>query len=377
MRILHLCNKVPFPGRDGSSLAMEALIRLEVAAGYKVTVCALNSDKHFVANPTPPEGIELVSFRATISPRWYSAWRQLWHPASFFAARFEHESVRKEVRSRAKMVDLIVVDSLFMGLYVNEFGQTPWVLRTHNVEFQIWNRTLKHMRWSPKKWFVEWQSRRLEIWERQMIQGRHVWAISEEDAEEMRSIGAKSTTVFPCTFDHHNQWHESGASGKGIYHLGALDWLPNVQGLKWYIEEVHPLVNDEVTVISKTWPSGLERPDSILHESDLQGRFSFSDHGIFIAPILSGSGMRIKLLEAMARGKAIVTTQIGAEGLYGAQGVLAVDSPEEFAEAINQCICDDQFRIHQGKASRAHAVAKFADQNFVESMRVATQKMLS
>jgi len=377
MRILHLCNKVPFPGRDGSSLAMEALIRLEVAAGYVVTVCALNSDKHFVANPTPLPGVELVSFRASISPKWYSAWRQFFHPASFFAARFEHESLRKEVRSRAQTVDLIVVDSLFMGLYTDEFGLTPWVLRTHNVEFQIWNRTLKHMRWSPKKWFIKWQSRRLEIWERQMIQGTHIWAISEEDAIEISSIGAKSTTVFPCTFDHHNQWHESGASGKAIYHLGALDWLPNIQGLQWYIEKVHPLVKAEVTVVSRTWPSTLERPTSIIHEPDLQGRFSFSDHGIFIAPILSGSGMRIKLLEAMARGKAIVTTGIGAEGLNGAQGVFVTDSPEGFAQAIIQCVRDDHFRISQGKASRAHAVANFADQNYVESMRMAIQKMLS
>lgn len=377
MRILHLCNKVPFPGRDGSSLAMEALIRLEVAAGYAVTVCALNSDKHFVANPTPLPGVELVSFRATISPKWYSAWRQFFHPASFFAARFEHESLRKEVRSRAQTVDLIVVDSLFMGLYTDEFGLTPWVLRTHNVEFQIWNRTLKHMRWSPKKWFIKWQSRRLEIWERQMIQGTHIWAISEEDAIEMSFIGAKSTTVFPCTFDHLNQWHESGASGKAIYHLGALDWLPNIQGLQWYIEKVHPLVKAEVTVVSRTWPSTLERPISIIHEPDLQGRFSFSDHGIFIAPILSGSGMRIKLLEAMARGKAIVTTGIGAEGLNGAQGVFVADSPEVFAQAIIQFVRDDHFRISQGKASRAHAVANFADQNYVESMRMAIQKMLS
>jgi hypothetical protein len=156
-----------------------------------------------------------------------------------------------------------------------------------------------------------------------------------------------------------------------------LDWLPNIQGLQWYIEKVHPLVKAEVTVVSRTWPSTLERPTSMIHEPDLQGRFSFSDHGIFIAPILSGSGMRIKLLEAMARGKAIVTTGIGAEGLNGAQGVFVTDSPEGFAQAIIQCVRDDHFRISQGKASRAHAVANFADQNYVESMRMAIQKMLS
>ncbi len=144
MKILHLCNKVPYPGRDGSSLAMEALIRLEIKAGHEVHVLALNTDKHFVSHPKAPAGIRFEAPAVRVSPSLRGLIGHLLHPASYyFAARFDHATVRHRISVLAAEVDLIVVDSLFMAVYRMAFGQTPYILRAHSNEHQIWNAPWK------------------------------------------------------------------------------------------------------------------------------------------------------------------------------------------------------------------------------------------
>ena len=369
MKILHLCNKVPFPGRDGSSLAMESLIRLELKAGHQVHVLALNTDKHFVERPKPPVGISFEAIPVRVSPSLTGLMHHLLHPASYFASRFDHWEVRERIAQLASAVDLVVVDSLFMAVYQKAFGKTPWVLRAHNVEHQIWERTLEGMRIGPRKVFTAWQTARLKRWEITTLQGADVWAISDEDARNLLHLGAKRSETLPCTYDPMGPWTSSGAEGTGIYHLGALDWLPNVQGLQWYLQEVLPLLDVPITVISKKWPKGIELPGNVTHLKHLEDGFDFNSHGIFIAPILSGSGMRIKLLEAMVRGKAIVTTSIGAEGLKNAPGIAIADQPKDFAWAIQRLLEEDEFRKHQGLAAQAHARATFADDAFVQMLQ--------
>ncbi len=370
MKILHLCNKVPFPGRDGSSLAMESLIRLEQKAGHHIHVLALNTDKHFVSNPVcsfPNVHFEYLPVR--VSPSLWGLVRHLLHPSSYFAARFDHPEVRERVFQLAPWADRIVVDSLFMLVYRDSFGPTPWILRAHNMEHLIWERTLQSATLSPKKLFTRWQTARLKKWEMQALHGAKVWAISLEDAAFCHSAGAAHTRVIPCTFEIEGPWTYSGATNRGMYHLGALDWWPNIQGMRWYVEHVAPRVDHPLTVISKQWPTSLPKSVNLNHMQGLEGGFSFEAHGIFIAPILSGSGMRIKLLEAMARGKAIVTTSIGVEGLENAPGISIANSPEAFAQAIKKLIADEAFRHECGERAMKHARSTFADEVFIEELR--------
>jgi glycosyltransferase involved in cell wall biosynthesis len=96
----------------------------------------------------------------------------------------------------------------------------------------------------------------------------------------------------------------------------------------------------------------------------------FTHYGIFIAPIRSGSGMRIKLLEAMARGKAIVTTSLGAEGLNAIHGthLLLADSPTEFAAALDQLHLNSELRTKLGAAAADHARTHFSDLSAAEGI---------
>ncbi len=367
MRILHLCNKVPFPGRDGSSLAMESLIRLEASLGHQVHVVALNTEKHWVEHPASPiQGVTLEAVSASTKPSVGTALANLFSRASYYASRFWTPEVSEVVRTRAKTADVVVFDSLFMAVYLDEVGSVPTVLRAHNVEHAIWMRGLSDEPWF-RRGYVALQAKRLKIWESQVAQRvDRIWAISPEDARWFHDFGPVHTLA--CTYDPvHGSWPESGASAPKAYHLGALDWTPNVRGMKWFLDQVAPhLHHAEVDVYSRLWPFG-SAPKGVHYRADQP---NFADYGMFIAPIRSGSGMRIKLLEAMARGKAIVTTSLGAEGLNAIHGthLLLADSPTEFAAAMDQLHHNAELRTKLGAAAARHARMHFSDQSAAEGI---------
>lgn len=367
MRILHLCNKVPFPGRDGSSLAMESLIRLEASLGHQVHVVALNTEKHWVEHPASPiQGVTLEAVSASTKPSVGTALANLFSTQSYYASRFWTPEVSEVVRTRAKTADVVVFDSLFMAVYLDEVGSVPTVLRAHNVEHAIWMRGLSDEPWF-RRGYVALQAKRLKIWESQVAQRvDRIWAISPEDARWFHDFGPVHTLA--CTYDPvHGSWPESGASAPKAYHLGALDWTPNVRGMKWFLDQVAPhLHHAEVDVYSRLWPFG-SAPKGVHYRADQP---NFADYGMFIAPIRSGSGMRIKLLEAMARGKAIVTTSLGAEGLNAIHGthLLLADSPTEFAAAMDQLHHNAELRTKLGAAAARHARMHFSDQSAAEGI---------
>lgn len=367
MRILHLCNKVPFPGRDGSSLAMESLIRLEASLGHQVHVVALNTEKHWIEQPVSPiQGVTLEAVAASTKPSVGTALANLFSTQSYYASRFWTPEVSEVVRTRAQTADVVVFDSLFMAVYLDEVGSVPTVLRAHNVEHAIWMRGLSDEPWF-RRGYVALQAKRLKIWESQVAQRvDRIWTISPEDARWFHDFGPAHTLA--CTYDPvHGSWTESGASKPSAYHLGALDWTPNVRGMKWFLDLVAPrLKHAKVDVYSRQWPFG-STPHCVNYRADQP---NFSDYGIFIAPIRSGSGMRIKLLEAMARGKAIVTTTLGAEGLNAvhASHLLLADSPSDFAAALDELHCNTALRTELGAAAALHARTQFSDQSAVEGI---------
>ena len=374
MRILHLCNKVPFPGRDGSSIAMESLIRLEFNAGHNVHVISLNTDKHFVINPkTFNSSIILEYFNINLSPEPLNLIYHSLNKMSYFASRFYKSEIALSIKKASENADLIVVDGIYMSVYKESWGETPFVIRTHNVEHQIWERTLASSHLSFKKLFIKWQTRKLKKWETGLILGSHIWAITNEDSLNFKKLGAKSTEVFPCTFNHKKTWSFSGSLSNKLYHLGALDWEPNIVGMTWFVKSVIPKIPDliQVTVYSKKWPNSIPRPQAITWNNSTSKEIPFEEYGIFIAPLLSGSGMRIKLLEAMSRGKAIVTTSIGAEGLLCTNRIhlCIADTEQEFAIAISELFNNSNFRDQMGIQAREHAVTHFSDELFVKEMK--------
>ncbi|PHX83382.1 MAG: hypothetical protein CK537_06120 [Flavobacteriales bacterium] len=342
---------------------MEALIRIEASLGHEVQVLALNTDKHWVQHPySPIAGASLEAIDLQTAPRWTTALANLFERQSYYASRFWSAEAARRIEILAVTCDLVVFDSLFMAVYLPHIGNKPSVLRAHNVEHSIWQRGLSE---EPilRRFYVSLQAKRLERWEHTVsAQVSRIWTISNEDQLWFTLAHPGSVQCLPCSVDFlHGSWEQSGASPALAYHLGAMDWTPNIRGMRWFIDEVEPkLKHAGLEVFSKHWPfeASKSRVKHQTHDLD------FQKFGVFVAPIRSGSGMRIKLLEAMARGKAILTTSLGAEGLKAQHNVhfLVADSAEDFAAALDLLCGNLELRNRIGNAAALHARQTFSDE---------------
>lgn len=341
---------------------MEAMIRIEASLGHEVQVLALNTDKHWVSDPySPIAGASLEAIDLQTAPRWNTALANLLQRQSYYASRFWSAEAAKRIESLAPDCDLVVFDSLFMAVYLPHIGNKPSVLRAHNVEHTIWQRGLAE---EPllRRFYVSLQAKRLKRWEQEVsAQVSRIWTISDEDRRWFDQARPGAVQCLPCSVDFlHGPWEQSGASPAAAYHLGAMDWTPNIRGMRWFIDEVSPkLRHAELEVFSKQWPLGAST-GRVRHQNQV---CDFQKFGVFVAPIRSGSGMRIKLLEAMARGKAIVTTSLGAEGLKAQHHVhlLIADSAEDFAAALDLLSSNHELRSRIGDAAAAHVRQTFSD----------------
>ncbi|MGC8803015.1 MAG: glycosyltransferase family 4 protein, partial [Bacteroidales bacterium] len=141
---------------------------------------------------------------------------------------------------------------------------------------------------------------------------------------------------------------------RAIMFLGALDWAPNQEGLIWFVEKVWPRVLAQNPYIifhiaGRNAPIWMQKKLSTVRNVLFHGEVEKSSEflaiaDIMVVPILSGSGMRVKIIEAMAHGKIVITTTIGAEGIPVVSGehLLIADSPEMFAQQINHMLANSQ-----------------------------------
>lgn len=349
---------------------MEAMIRLEASLGHEVLVLALNTDKHWVPDPSSPiAGVSLEAIDLQTAPRWNTALANLFERQSYYASRFWSAEAAKRIEILSADCDLVVFDSLFMAVYLPHIDNKPSVLRAHNVEHFIWQRGLAE---EPllRRIYVSLQVKRLKRWEEEVsAHASRIWTISDEDRRWFDEARPDAVQCLPCSVDFvHGPWEQSGASPAAAYHLGAMDWTPNIRGMKWFIDEVAPkLKHAELEVFSKQWPFGASI-GRVRHQTQA---LDFKKFGVFVAPIRSGSGMRIKLLEAMARGKAIVSTSLGAEGLKAQHYVhlLIADSAEDFAAALDLLCSNHELRSRIGDAAAAHARQTFSDEAVALELR--------
>jgi glycosyltransferase involved in cell wall biosynthesis len=154
-----------------------------------------------------------------------------------------------------------------------------------------------------------------------------------------------------------------------LFHLGSMDWMPNLEAVEWFLRECWPVIHKQHPQL-KLYLAGRSFPRHIIEAGHpnviCEGRIEdahayMSNKQIMIVPLHSGSGMRVKIIQGMAHGKTIISTSIGAEGIPVEDGknILIADSAKSFPDAINRCIADVRFCRQIG-----HEARKFAEQNF-------------
>ena len=361
LKILQLSHKMPYPIHDGGSYSIynTALGLLSNAANLKVL--AINSPKNWVdENCFPSEYIKKTRFESvTIDTRLrpVTAFCNLFGKQSYFVERFWSEDYVDKLTQilKSEEFDIIQLEHSYLCLYLNtirKYSRAKVILRPQNVENEVWRRCQHHYRNPIKKFYLHISCNRLEKFERKIaseVDG--IIAISAEDARTFADYTPNTPVVevpLGFNFNANPPYNpEKQTDFPVFYHLGSMDWMPNYQGLKWFIEEVIPFIIKEYPqfdfrIAGKKMPAWFYHKQSrnLRVDGEVNDSIKYQeDKSIMIVPLLSGGGIRAKIIEGMALGKTIISTTIGAEGIAytNRENILIADTKEEVARQILIC----------------------------------------
>ncbi|HNS16901.1 MAG TPA: glycosyltransferase family 4 protein [Bacteroidales bacterium] len=365
MNILILCNKSPFPPKEGGPIAMNAVIEGLIRMGHRVRVLAVNTNKYFVKMDEIPRDyrertrIETVYIDLSIRPveaflNLFS--RQSYHIQRFISGEFEQKLI--EILSQEEF-DIIQLEMLYLTPYlktIRRYSKARIVLRAHNIEHRIWERIACNCKNPLKRIYLGHIYRTLKRYELSALeQFDGIVAITRNDASFFRKTGTR-TPVIDIPFGVHLQDYPkpqaAECSTPSLFHIGAMNWYPNMEGIRWFLDQVWPLIHREFPGLTFTlagrnipgWMYSLRVPKlEIVGEVEDAMKFIRSK-SIMIVPLFSGSGIRIKIVEGMTAARTIISTPVGAEGIHCENGknILFASTPEEFVEAVRSCIQDPE-----------------------------------
>lgn len=375
MKILQICNKVPFPPKDGGCIAMNNLTQGLIDNGNDVKVLAVNTQKHFTnITELPTEyrsktNIEAVFVDTRIN--FFSAFINLFSNESYNVERFYSKTFESKLVEilRLESFDIVQLESLYVSKYIpviRKHSQAKIVLRAHNIEHKIWEQnSILADNLFEKKYF-SFLTKRLKQYEIGTIQTVDAIAsITKEDETFFKRTGFnKLIDTFPFAVDiKKNDSDENAEEYPSVFHIGSMDWQPNVEGVSWFLKEVWEKVHSKYPKL-KLYLAGRNMNNEFtryknknviaIGEVENSGKFMKSK-GIMIVPLLSGGGMRVKIIEGMALGKTIVSTSIGAAGINyeNYKNIIIADDSNEFVEAIGKCIADKQLYNNIGINAKA------------------------
>lgn len=357
MRILQVCLKPPYPTRDGGCMAIAAITEGLLAEGHDLKVMCMATDKHPFNAENVPESIlkatkmEAVQMDVRVKP--VTAFLNLFSSKSYNVTRFysrEFEERLIEILKESSF-DIIHLESIFCLPYLQAIRSTSKakvIVRAHNIEHIIWQRLAEQESNTFKKAYLNLLSNRLkayEITELKKVDG--IVPISEEDKHGLIQLGVHvPMEVIPMGLSVAAIAREPLSTGSlQLYHVGSMDWQPNVEAVEYFIQDIWPVIHSNHPDVSchfagRNMAANLRsqhKPPLHVH-GELASVADFAaDKQIMLAPLLSGGGMRIKIVEAMAMGKVVLSTTIGAEGIpyIAGEHLLIANTPDEFVQQLS------------------------------------------
>lgn len=355
MRILELVNRIPWPLTDGGAIGVHYYLEGYLKAGAELSLLAMNTTRHWVdVNDLPPLYQQLKHFEAVrvdnaIRP--FSALKSLLQNTSYHIDRFRSPEYEQALIAllQKEAFDIIHLDGIFLTPYVpfiRRHSNAKMVLRMHNPEYRIWERLAAQEAQPLKRWYLKKLAAQMKAFEQRHCNDYDLLlSLSKEDEAVYRALGCTQPMyLHPFGVDVAATPFLPAPQPVSVYHIGAMDWLPNQESVDWLLDNVWPIVHQRLPhltlhlagrnmpekYLSGNWPGVLvagEVPDALAFEKD---------KSLLVVPLLSGGGVRIKIYKGMAMGKCIITTPVGVEGIEATPGkeVLLAATPEAFAAHI-------------------------------------------
>jgi glycosyltransferase involved in cell wall biosynthesis len=356
LRILQISHRVPYPLNEGGTIGIYNYTRGYSEAGCEVTLATLSAKKHQVNEVEMRKALEpyceLHVFPIDTDVKVWPALKNIFSRRSYNVDRFFDEAFSKFLINllENRSFDIIQVEGTFAAMYGQialDYGNSPVVLRQHNVEYQIWERRATNEHNWLKSFYFRLLAKRLKRFESQHVnQYDAMIPVTVDDGILFEKMGCRiPIKASPAGIDMELWKPTNGVVDlASVFHLGSLEWGPNIEAVKWFLNEVWPLIysqNPEINFYVAGKGMSDELRNTQIAGVHMLGEVSdavqfVSDKAICVVPLLSGSGIRLKILEAMSAGKLVVSTSIGAQGIHyrDQENILIADDAQFMAETI-------------------------------------------
>lgn len=372
MKILLLTQVLPYPPDSGPKIKTWNVIKY-LARQHEITLVS------FVRGDQSAEVEHLQRYCRTVHtvemkrgplPDGLALLRSLAGGQPWMMVRDERPAMQQLVDTLASQnhFDIAHADQLNMAQYARRVSDARKIMDAHNALWLLYRRLANTMRPGPKKWLLERDWRLLKRYEGQVCREFDaVLTVSTEDKHALEeAIGhphemaiipiAIDVDEFPIVVRKPDADH--------ILHFGTMYWPPNIDGIHWFLDEILPWIRQKrpESVVDLV---GARPPQSLVERNQKDSRINVTGYvpdllpymeqaGVFVVPLRAGGGMRVKILEALARGLPLVTTTLGCEGIAVEDGrhVLIADTPEGFANAVLRLLADRSLADQLGKNGR-------------------------
>jgi glycosyltransferase involved in cell wall biosynthesis len=395
MRLLFLAFAFPLPVNTGYKMRTWAVLESLAAAGHGITMLTFG-DPEEVRMQEPKlqrvcEEVEVIPSsqrRLSSTANYLSRACGLFSDQPFSVLRFVSSAMRARIERQLARhcYDAVVCDSVYPAVNLPE-TRVPIVLNAHNVEHIVLQRYLPIERNPVKRFYVWGEMYKLRNWERR---AGHLVSMalvcSDNDRKLLGYLCPElRVSVVPNIVDTATYVPGPENDASTVLFPGAMDWFPNRDACSFFADRILPMLRKGLPgvrfiVAGRNPPQEFRRRFKNAQDIEFTGevpdmRAAIAAATVCVVPLRIGSGTRLKILEAAALAKSIVSTRVGAEGLDFVNGkeIMLADEPLEFAHAVLELLKDPIRRKTMGLAARAHVEEQYG----VPSLRTALDLALS
>lgn len=395
MNILFVSITVPYPAIDGGRIRVLNLLKRLVNQGDNLTFVALKT------KDTDPEGIEylrnlgidahLVEDESN-KPKFL--YRAIFHRKPFTVAKYYSDDFARKLENliRKKSFDIIHFEMLHSGQYLDDLSEKiPTLLSLQNIDSVVWQRLAEYSKSKIQKIGYRHQSHTFRRYEKKMCpKFNTVTCVSKIDKDILSAICSQADIdLIPngVDLDLYRPKYEQEKENVLVF-TGSMDWLPNEDAAVYFTQHVFPLIKQNIKSV-KFQIVGSNPTESVLKLGKQEnvvvtGRVEdikpyIAQATVYVVPLRIGGGTRLKILEALAMGKAVVSTPVGAEGLDLSDGedIFLAEDVESFAETIIRLMNSKDHRRQVGMAGRKFMEKEYSWDKIGKKLREVYERISS
>jgi polysaccharide biosynthesis protein PslH len=366
VKILIITHLAPFPQNSGYPIVVGNTIRGLVDLGHEVSLFSLDPHPHKDHGDHADELISKITYQRHVIDTSISATQaflSIFNGKLYTIDRYYDNIVEQALIKEVAIGNYDIIQ--FEGLYVTPYlaavrrsSTAKVVYRAHHIEYLVWERLAKQKNDPAKKFYLNLVAKRIHRYETRQFDLFDAVAVFTDQDKECIQGHCKAqlmVEILPVglNLDRYKPDHRR-TEFPSLFFLGAMDWLPNCEGIEWFLENFsNELVNGDLR--TRFYVAGNDIPErfddyevvgKIFIHGEVDDALEFvNSKAIMVVPLLSGGGMRVKIVEGMAMQKCIISTSLGAEGINYKNGenILIANTPQEFHRAIKRCITDESY----------------------------------